>query len=65
MKRDGTRSPTRVSIVLDGGVEVLLVAIELEGNKPLVFQSLPGDNVDGRLVLPGAVTVGAVPFLRH
>lgn len=56
---------TRVAVVPDGGVEAVLVAIELEGNEPLVFQSLPGDDVDGRLVLPATVAVGAVPFLRR
>lgn len=61
---DRTLSPTRVAVVPDGGVEALLVAVELEGPEPLVFHSLPGDDVDGRLVMPATGTVGVVPFVR-
>lgn len=53
-----------MAVVLDGGVEALLVAFELKGAESFVFQSLPGDDVDGRLVLPGADAVGAAPLLR-
>lgn len=39
--------PTRVAVVLDHASEALLVAVELKGSQMLVFQCLPGDNVDG------------------
>lgn len=62
-KVDLKRSPTWVAVVLDVAVEALLVAVELERNQPFVLQSLPGDDVDGRLALPGTVAVGVVPLL--
>lgn len=52
-----------MAVVLDVAVEALLVAVELERNQPFVLQSLPGDDVDGRLALPGTVAVGVVPLL--
>lgn len=52
-----------MAVVLDGASEALLVAVELKGSQTLVFQSLPGDNVDGRLVFSGAVAIGAVPLV--
>lgn len=50
-----------MAVVLDCGSEDLLVVVELEGSQPLVFQSLSGDHVDGRLVPSFTVAVGVVP----
>lgn len=60
-----SRSPTCVAVVPDGCTEALLVAVKLKRNEPFVFQSLPSDDVDWRLVLPGTVAIAVVPLLRH
>lgn len=56
---------TRVAVVLDGASEDLLVVVELENSQSLVFQSLSGDDVDGRLVFSCTVAVGVVPHVWH
>lgn len=58
-------APTRVAVVLDHASEALLVAVELKGCQTLIFQSLPGDNVDGWLGSSRTVAVGAVPIVRR
>lgn len=57
-------NPTRVAVVLDRASEDLLVVVELERSQAFVFQSLSGDDVDGRLVFSGTVAVGVVPLVR-
>lgn len=54
---------TRVAVVLDRASEDLLVVVELERSQSLVFQSLSGDDVDGRLVSSFTVAVGVVPIV--
>lgn len=54
---------TWVAVVLDCASEGLLVVVELERSQTLVFQSLSGDNVDGRLLSSCTFAVGMVPLL--
>lgn len=53
-----------MAVVLDRASEDLLVVVELERSQAFVFQSLSGDDVDGRLVFSGTVAVGVVPLVR-
>lgn len=54
-----------MAVVLDHASEDLLVVVELERSQTLVFQSLPGDDVDGRLVPSSTVTVDVAPLVGH
>lgn len=54
-----------MAVVLDCASEDLLVVVELERSQLLVFQSLSGDNVDGRLVFSRTVAVNVAPLFWH
>lgn len=59
-----TESPlTWVAVVLDCACEDLLVVLELERSQTLIFQSLPGDDVDGWLLSSSTGAVGMGPLL--
>lgn len=61
---DGKKRLTRVSVVLDGALEDLLVVLELERGQAIVSHRLFSHDVDGRLVLSPAVPIGVGPLVR-
>lgn len=56
---------TWVTIVIDCACEDLLVVLELERSQTLIFQSLPGDDVDGGLPSSSTGAVGMGPLLWY
>lgn len=54
-----------MTVVLDGAFEHLLVVVELERSQAHVFQSLSGDNVDGRLGFSSTDAIDVAPLVWH